>query len=316
MHVVPCAMNSPKITVVKVTISLYHHYSLLTYQVLFIHQTHKHVYKSCKLTLFHCIQTQHNMASPSSLFFQTLILSIVIYAVTPCPPSDRAALLAFRAALTEPYMGIFNSWSGYNCCQSWYGVTCDPTTYRVTDITLRGDPSDKNLQNLRRSSGLMTGNISPEICNLGNLTTLVVADWKSISGEIPSCVTSLSLLRIIDLSGNQISGEIPVDIGKLQRLVVLNLGDNAIFGDIPASIVDLAGLMHLDLSNNKISGELPSDFRKLNMLSRALLSQNNLTGSIPNSISKMNRLADLDLSMNRFTGSIPVEFGQMKVWVY
>ena len=248
----------------------------------------------------------------SSLLLPTLLLFSLISAVTPCPPSERAALLAFKAALTEPYLGIFHTWTGTDCCQGWYGVNCDPTTRHVTDINLRGESQDPIFQKLRRT-GYMTGKISPEICNVAGLSTLVVADWKAISGEIPYCIVSLSSLRILDLTGNQISGEIPADIGKLRRLAVLSLADNAISGQIPASIVDLAGLMHLDLSNNRISGELPSDFGKLGMLSRALLSRNQLAGLIPKSIFKMNRLADLDLSMNRITGSIPIELGVMKV---
>jgi hypothetical protein len=183
----------------------------------------------------------------SSLSLLTLLLLTVIFSVKSCPPSDRAALLAFKAALTEPNLGLFNSWSGFDCCRNWHGVSCNPTTWRVTDINLRGDSEDPIFQN---KSGYMTGEISPEICKLDELTTLVVADWKSISGEIPSCITSLSSLRILDLTGNKISGDIPGNIGKLQRLTVLNLGDNEISGEIPMSVVRISGLMHLDLSNN------------------------------------------------------------------
>ncbi|CAI8607422.1 unnamed protein product [Vicia faba] len=240
----------------------------------------------------------------SSLSFLTLLLFTVISTVKSCPPSDRAALLAFKAALTEPKLGIFNTWSGYDCCRGWHGVSCNPTTWRVTDINLRGDSQDPIFHNVTHS-GTMTGNISPEICKLDQLTTVVIADWKSISGEIPSCITSLSSLQILDLTGNRISGGIPGNIGKLQKLTVLNLADNAISGEIPMSIVRISSLMHLDLSNNQIIGELPADFGKLRRLSRALLSQNQLVGSIPDSILKMNRLADLDLSLNKITGSIP-----------
>ncbi|MED6143452.1 hypothetical protein PIB30_006404 [Stylosanthes scabra] len=256
------------------------------------------------------------MASSSSsysLLFLTLFIFSAISAVTSCPPSDRAALLAFKDALTEPNLGIFHNWTGNDCCQGWYGLSCDPNTHRVTDINLRGESQDRIFQKLQLT-GYMTGNISPEICKLTGLSTLVLADWKGISGEIPSCIaSSLSSLRILDLTGNQISGEIPADIGKLRRLTVFSLGDNAISSEIPKSLVNLAGLKHLDLSNNRISGNLPWNFGNLRMLSRALLSRNELTGSIPKSVFKMNRLADLDLSMNRITGSIPVQLGKMKV---
>ncbi|KAF7824521.1 DNA damage-repair/toleration protein DRT100-like [Senna tora] len=235
-----------------------------------------------------------------------VIIAVTSATVNSCPPSDRAALLAFKAALTGPYSGIFDSWTGTDCCVNWYGVVCDPTTHRVADINLRGDSDDQPI--LQKASGgrsgCLTGSISPEICRLDRLTNLVVSGWKGISGEIPSCITSLSSLRVLDLIGNQLSGEIPKDIGKMQQLTVLNLADNAISGEIPASIVYLAGLKHLDLSNNQISGEIPADFGKLRMLSRALLSR-----QIPPSLLSNPGMGILNLSRNGFEGTIPDVFG-------
>ncbi|XP_025614995.2 uncharacterized protein [Arachis hypogaea] len=251
------------------------------------------------------------MAHPL-LLIATVILAPAIITVNGCSPSDKASLLAFKAALSEPYLGIFKTWSGDNCCLNWYGVSCDATAGRVSDINLRGESEDPIFEKAGRS-GYMTGKISPEICKLDHLTTLVVADWKAISGEIPPCITSLSNLRILDLIGNRISGEIPADIGKLQRLTVLNLADNTISGKIPASIVNLASLKHLDLSNNQLTGQIPNDIGKLAMMSRALMSRNQLTGPIPSSIASIYRLADLDLSGNRLSGSIPSGLGQMPV---
>ncbi|URE48435.1 DNA-damage-repair toleration protein [Musa troglodytarum] len=72
-----------------------------------------------------------------------------------------------------------------NCCSRWYGVSCDPTTGRVADITLRGESEDPILARAGHSGGLMSGRISPEICRLDRLTTLILADWKQISGPIP-----------------------------------------------------------------------------------------------------------------------------------
>ncbi|CAI0560642.1 unnamed protein product [Linum tenue] len=87
------------------------------------------------------------------------------------------------------------------------------------------------------------------ICKL-QLTTLIVADWKSLSGEIPDCVSSLSNLLVLDLVGNNHSGQIPSQIGNLGRLVVLNLADNRTSGEIPASISKLECLNHLELNND------------------------------------------------------------------
>ncbi|KAJ7980752.1 Leucine-rich repeat receptor-like protein kinase family [Quillaja saponaria] len=221
-----------------------------------------------------------------AFLFITVVLLIVSSAVQSCPPSERAALLAFKSALHEPYLGIFNSWTGTDCCHNWYGISCDPQSGRVADITLRGESEDKIFQKAHRT-GYMTGYISPAICKLTRLQSITIADWKGISGEIPSCITRLPFMRIIDLVGNRISGVIPADIGRLHRLTVLNVADNAISGQIPTSLTNLSTLMHLDLRSNRISGPLPQSFDKLQMLSRALLSRNQISGLIPSSISKI-----------------------------
>ena len=225
-------------------------------------------------------------------------------AITSCPPTDREALLTFRSALREPYLGIFNLWTGYDCCHSWYGVSCYSLTRRVADISLRGKSEDPIFEKARRT-GYMTGTISPEICKLRRLSSIIIADWKGISGKIPSCITSLPFLRILDLIENKLSGPIPAGIGRLQRLTVLNVADNLISGTIPALLTIMSSLMHLDLRNNRISGELLRDFGKLGMLSRVLLSGNQINDTIPSSISNIYRLSDLDLSLNRISGQIP-----------
>ncbi|CAN8299489.1 unnamed protein product [Cochlearia groenlandica] len=238
-----------------------------------------------------------------------LLLATVVQA---CLPSDRAALMEFRSKLKEPYIGVFNTWIGQDCCKGWYGVSCDPNTHQVTAITLRAISEEPIFQRAKRS-GLMIGSVSPSICKLSHLSGIIIADWKGISGEIPQCITNLLSLRHVDLVGNRISGVIPTNIGKLQRLKVLNLADNQLSGEIPPSITRLTSLSHLDLRNNSITGAIPRDIGRLNMLSRLLLTGNRISGSIPESLTRIYRLADLELSMNRITGTIPSSLGKMSV---
>lgn len=252
------------------------------------------------------------MASLSQYIMLLLFIAVCFTAVNGCHRSDRVALLAFKAALKEPYLGIFNTWTGNDCCRNWYGVSCDPESHRVADINLRGESEDPIFERAHRT-GYMTGYISPAICKLKRLSSLTIADWKGITGEIPRCVTSLPFLRIIDLIGNKLSGEIPADIGRLHRLTVFNIADNYVTGRIPESLTNLSSLMHLDLRNNRISGPIPRDIGRLPMLSRALLSRNHISGTIPESIARIYRLADLDLSMNQISGQIPASLGKMAV---
>ncbi|KAK1356106.1 DNA damage-repair/toleration protein DRT100 [Heracleum sosnowskyi] len=219
----------------------------------------------------------------TSFLFITAILLAAASAVTCCPASDRDALLAFKASLHEPYLGIFNSWTGNDCCHKWYGISCDSTNGRVADINLRGESEDPLFQKAHRT-GYMSGTISPAICKLTWLSSIIIADWKGITGPIPDCVSYLPYLRMLDL-----------------------------IGYIPRSISGLTSLMHLDLRNNQFSGPLPRDIGKLRMMSRALLSRNRISGPIPNTISYIYRLSDLDLSLNQISGAIPPSLGKMGV---
>ncbi|KAG5129185.1 hypothetical protein JHK84_035582 [Glycine max] len=150
---------------------------------------------------------------------------------------------------------------------------CDTTTGRVTDINLRGESEDPIFKKAGRS-GYVTGKLSPAICGIDTLTTLVVADWKDIAKEIPACITALPSHRILDLIGNKLSGEIPADVSKFSCLTVLNLTDNALSDKIPTSITWLGSLKHLNLNNNQLCGEILKDFGNLVMLSRMLLTRN------------------------------------------
>ncbi|KAK7257855.1 hypothetical protein RIF29_32131 [Crotalaria pallida] len=255
----------------------------------------------------------------SSYAMALLIITLVaLYTsnVESCPPSEWAALMSFKAALTEPNFRIFHSWRGTNCCYHWYGISCDPTNRRVADITLRGltitDDNRLHINN-RTATGYMSGFISPSICNLTQLSTLTISDWKGISGNIPRCITALPLLQFIDLSGNMISGKVPYDIGHLTQLMTLNLADNHISGRIPRTLVNLPNLVLIDLRNNAIEGPIPPDFWKLKKLNRLFLSHNRITGPIPRSMSSIYGLADLDLSLNRLSGPIPASLGHMPV---
>ncbi|GJN03929.1 hypothetical protein PR202_ga21428 [Eleusine coracana subsp. coracana] len=235
-----------------------------------------------------------------------------------CSAADRDALLSIRAALSEDaHLGVFSSWTATtDCCTNWYGVACDPNSGRVAYLSLRGEAEDAVMAPAGHpTSGVMSGYVSDAVCHLDHLSTLVLADWKRITGPIPSCVaTSLPFLRVLELPGNALTGDIPASIGTLSRLTVLNLADNQLKGPIPTSITALgSSLKHLDLANNRLTGRVPPDFGNLAMLSRALLARNRLSGPIPPSVASMPRLADLDLSENQLTGSIPAALGSSRV---
>jgi len=89
-------------------------------------------------------------------------------------------------------------------------------------------------------SGL-TGEISPEIGNLTNLTELSLGG-NQLTGSIPSEIGNLTNLTSLNLYGNQLTGSIPSEIRKLTNLTFLNLSNNQLTGEIPGIICDLTNL--------------------------------------------------------------------------
>ncbi|GAB2303382.1 hypothetical protein Dimus_037373 [Dionaea muscipula] len=268
------------------------------------------------------------------------IILAVATAGGACPASDRDALLALKAGLNEPYLGILDTWTGNDCCHNWHGISCNAETMRVADINLRGESEDPIYERAHRS-GYMTGSISPAICNLTGLAVLVVADWKGISGPIPRCVTSLPSLRILDLIGNKFTGRIPPYIGRLHELTLRRQPPpphaprppkqqalrpdprrhraafhaepgpaerEPAYGDHPLSFANIYRLADLDLSLNRLSGQLPDMFGKMPVLATLNLDGNLITGPIPPSLLNSG-VSILNLSRNSIEGRIPDVFG-------
>ncbi|KAF7063108.1 hypothetical protein CFC21_069638 [Triticum aestivum] len=81
---------------------------------------------------------------------------------------------------------------------------------------------------------------------------------NSLTGEIPTDITSLDALMNLNLSSNKLSGQIPNMIGAMQSVVSLDLSENKLSGEIPPSLSSLASLEALNLSYNNLSGRIPS----------------------------------------------------------
>ncbi|XP_044949710.1 receptor-like protein EIX2 [Hordeum vulgare subsp. vulgare] len=110
---------------------------------------------------------------------------------------------------------------------------------------------------------------------LGQILSVVTKGQQLMYGR------TLEYFVSIDLSGNSLTGEIPTEITSLAALMNLNLSSNKLSGKIPNIIGAMQSLVSLDLSGNKLSGGIPSSLSNLTSLEALNLSYNNLSGRIP-----------------------------------
>ncbi|XP_010495174.1 PREDICTED: DNA-damage-repair/toleration protein DRT100-like [Camelina sativa] len=139
------------------------------------------------------------------LLVVVLLLAATKRTVQSCFPSDRVVLLEFRAKLNEPYIGVFNTWKGQDCCKG----------------------------RINNTSGV----IPRDIGRLKMLSRVLLSGNK-ISGQIPESLTRIYRLADLEISMNRLTGSIPVSFGKMSVLATLNLDGNLISGDSD-DVVDL-----------------------------------------------------------------------------
>ncbi|KAI4300555.1 hypothetical protein L6164_033922 [Bauhinia variegata] len=112
---------------------------------------------------------------------------------------------------------------------------------------------------LKLSNNNLTGEI-PQTLNGTNLQILWLNNQQGdgLSGPIDIVATMTSLTSVW-LHGNRFTGSIPENIGVLTLLKDLNLNGNQLVGLIPKALADMQ-LDHLELDNNNLMGPIP-DFK-------------------------------------------------------
>lgn len=179
----------------------------------------------------------------STLLCFTLSLSSTILIPTLselCNPQDKKVLLEIKAALNNPYILI--SWNpDVDCCTTWNNVECDPTTNRITSLTVFGDDR-------------VTGQIPAQVGDLPYLKTLVLRKLPNLTGPIQPSIAKLKHLKWLRLSWNGLSSSVPGFLSQLKNLTFLELNFNNLTGSIPSSLSQLPNLASLRLDRNKLTG--------------------------------------------------------------
>ncbi|CAN6237184.1 unnamed protein product [Urochloa humidicola] len=200
----------------------------------------------------------------------------------------------------------------YYC--NFSGITCDASKNRVVAINLTGVP-------------LREGVLPAEISLLGALSSLTVASCD-LSGPIPATLSSMPLLRHLNLSNNNLAGAfspLPERRGHtgasaaatyFPSLEVLDVYNNNLFGPLPPLGGSNARLRHLHLGGNFFLGSIPEAYGDMEGLEYLGLNGNSLSGRVPPSLSRLKKLEEMFLGYgNSFDGGIPAEFGELDALV-
>ena len=130
--------------------------------------------------------------------------------------------------------------------------------------------------------------------------------FNNLSGHLPSSLSNLTELKVLELSFNQLTGVIPSVFGQFEKLEVLALSGNDLNGSIPASISKLKKLKQLHLSSNQFTGMLPADIGALTQLEVFNVFDNDLSGALPLELASNRNLREFMVAENRFENSTQI----------
>lgn len=249
------------------------------------------------------------ISAPHTLFLYLVLFTKVLEptlsiqeTAVKCLERETTALLNFKAEVTDDY-GRLSTWGEKdkdNCC-GWKGVRCNDRTNRVVALDLPGP----YVEDFTLSTPLR-GNISPSLIELVDLSYLDLSNNDFSTIPVPEYIGSLSKLQYLNLSHSNFIGLDSRNLWNLSMLRVLDLSGNEqiAFSDLNW-LSRFRSLEHLDLSRiylYQVTTWLQV-INKLTMLEKLYLQncglhETLLTSSFPSTDNASSSLVFLDLSSN------------------
>ncbi|GLJ25351.1 hypothetical protein SUGI_0485470 [Cryptomeria japonica] len=164
----------------------------------------------------------------------------------------------------------------------------------------------ENLITLDLSYNMLSGMIPP----MGGLRELESFDLSSnrLVGAIPSDLP-VSLSQML-LRSNFLTGQLPSSLSRLQNLGVLDISCNRLSGKIDGFLLSNPELQQLNLSNNSFTAISVQNLSAMDSQLVAVdIGFNKISGLLPSNIVTLQSLASLSLRYNRFYGPIPADYG-------
>nr|AAX96570.1 Leucine Rich Repeat, putative [Oryza sativa Japonica Group]ABA95464.1 Leucine Rich Repeat family protein [Oryza sativa Japonica Group] len=212
--------------------------------------------------------------------------------------TDLAALLAFKAQLSDSNNILAGNWTtGTPFCR-WIPLGLTACPY---------------LQVIAMPYNLFEGVLPPWLGRLTNLDAISLGGNNFDAGPIPTKLSNLTMLTVLDLTTCNLTGNIPTDIGHLGQLSWLHLAMNQLTGPIPASLGNLSSLAILLLKGNLLDGSLLSTVDSMNSLTAVDVTKNNLHGDLNflSTVSNCRKLSTLQMDLNYITGILPDYVGNL-----
>ncbi|KAL5760415.1 hypothetical protein ACOSQ2_019253 [Xanthoceras sorbifolium] len=182
------------------------------------------------------------------------------------------------------------------------------------------------LETLDLENNSLTGRIPLWFVDSFSFLRILCLRLNRFFGELPSQLSKLRSLQVLDLAENEFNGIIPVTFGKLKAMSQENKRNHYLyygFGGFKGSsfyqesfVVNIKGnsikysrtlslVIGIDLSGNNLHGQFPEEITQLVGLVVLNLSRNHISSQIPVNISRLHQLSSLDISNNSFSGPIP-----------